>query len=250
MMPTSQSHRIVSTLKRLLKARGISYKGVASRLNLSESSVKRIFARRDFTLERLETICEMAGTDLFGLWELAGEREAHNRYHLTVVQEEALAADHRLFVFFHLLLRGDSVAKIQKGHQVSEALATRFLVALDRLKLIELFPGNRVRLLVPRLVRWITDGPLAEKYVPALKQEFFDSPFTGSDEYIRLLRARMTRSTRELIHRKVTDLVHELEELVDSQPHELSAEPAPFAVLLAYRPLNLKVSFTRPKPRR
>jgi len=45
---------LVETLKRVLKGRGITYAQVAERLRLSEASVKRMFSRRDFTLQRLE----------------------------------------------------------------------------------------------------------------------------------------------------------------------------------------------------
>ena len=61
---------LVDTLKRILKGRGITYAAVAAGLGLSEASVKRMFSRRDFTLQRLEDVCRIAGVD-FG--ELAHE---------------------------------------------------------------------------------------------------------------------------------------------------------------------------------
>ena len=52
---------IVDALKRMLKGRGITYANVAAGLGLSEASVKRMFSRRDFTLQRLEDVCRVAG---------------------------------------------------------------------------------------------------------------------------------------------------------------------------------------------
>ena len=56
-----QAIALVDTLKRILKGRGITYATVAAGLGLSEASVKRMFSRRDFTLQRLEDVCRIAG---------------------------------------------------------------------------------------------------------------------------------------------------------------------------------------------
>ena len=51
---------LVDALKRALKGKGITYAAVAEGLGLSEASVKRMFSRRDFTLQRMD--------DVFGRW--------------------------------------------------------------------------------------------------------------------------------------------------------------------------------------
>jgi transcriptional regulator with XRE-family HTH domain len=60
-------------LKRILKGRGITYAAVATGLGLSQASVKRMFSRREFTLQRLEDVCRIAGVDFA---ELAHEANA------------------------------------------------------------------------------------------------------------------------------------------------------------------------------
>ena len=45
---------LISTLKRVLKTRGVTYADLAERIALSEASVKRLFSQGTFTLERLE----------------------------------------------------------------------------------------------------------------------------------------------------------------------------------------------------
>ena len=51
--------RIMNTLKIALKNNGKTYKDVGSTLNLSESSVKRLFSTNKITLERIEEICDV-----------------------------------------------------------------------------------------------------------------------------------------------------------------------------------------------
>ena len=48
---------LISTLKRVLKTRGVTYADLAERIALSEASVKRLFSQGTFTLERLEQVC-------------------------------------------------------------------------------------------------------------------------------------------------------------------------------------------------
>jgi len=47
--------------KRLLRGKGMTYAAVAQGLDISEASVKRMFSRRDFTLQWLEEVCRVAG---------------------------------------------------------------------------------------------------------------------------------------------------------------------------------------------
>src|SRR5882672_5659567 len=88
---------LVDLLKRHLKARGITYAQVATRLALSEASVKRMFSRRDFTLLRMEDICHIAGIDLA---DLAREltQEPAGVTHLSVEQEQEIVSDTKLML--------------------------------------------------------------------------------------------------------------------------------------------------------
>ncbi|HXC20958.1 MAG TPA: helix-turn-helix transcriptional regulator, partial [Steroidobacteraceae bacterium] len=53
-----EAARIIVGLKRLMKARAITYKELAGRINLSEVSIKRIFSQSSLSLARLEQICQ------------------------------------------------------------------------------------------------------------------------------------------------------------------------------------------------
>ncbi len=51
--------RLLETLKRSLRARGLTYRDVARELDLSESSVKRLFSTGSLSLTRVTRICRM-----------------------------------------------------------------------------------------------------------------------------------------------------------------------------------------------
>jgi len=239
----SNTSLLVSTLKKLLKARSVTYRDLAAKLALSEASVKRIFAREDFTVERLEQVCAAAGTDLFGLMQLAGRRSEAPQYHLTDGQEEILAGDHRLFTMLHLLLRGDQPAQIMREHKISKVECTKLLMSLERLKLIEAHPENVVRLLVPRLISWQPDGLLVAKYSETLRQHFLSSAFAGPGEMLRYVAPRVSARARQYIGRKIQNLIRDIEETVDLEfDDELPAKES-FGVLIAYRPITSMLSF-------
>ena len=70
----------VGTVKRLLKAQGLTYRDVAKALDLSEASVKRVFSDESFTVERLARIARLLGYHAGGAARrigLAGAAAAH-----------------------------------------------------------------------------------------------------------------------------------------------------------------------------
>ena len=52
-----QTAALVDALKRELRTRKLTYAQVATHLAMSEASVKRMFSRNEFTLERIDAIC-------------------------------------------------------------------------------------------------------------------------------------------------------------------------------------------------
>jgi len=58
----------------------------------------------------------------------------------------------------------------------------RLFYKLDQLKVIELQPGNRVRLLVSRHFSWRAGGPVQRYIHHKLLREFTSSHFVGSQE--------------------------------------------------------------------
>ena len=55
----AQTEFLIQSLKKSLKAHGLTYADVARQLKLSEASIKRLFSEQNITLERLDQICQM-----------------------------------------------------------------------------------------------------------------------------------------------------------------------------------------------
>ena len=69
----SQIVMLLNTLKREMKAQGLTYARVADRLELSESSIKRIFSDSKLSLDRLEQLSQLVGMDITDLVQKMGE---------------------------------------------------------------------------------------------------------------------------------------------------------------------------------
>ena len=111
-----ETRQLVDALKRCLKMRGLTYRALAQRINLSEASVKRLFSDHSFSLKRLEQICGALEISLADLVRMV-DRGSSRSTTLSLEQEQALARDPALLSYFYLLLNGCTEAEIQSGYE-------------------------------------------------------------------------------------------------------------------------------------
>jgi transcriptional regulator with XRE-family HTH domain len=171
---------IVAELKRALRERGLTYAAVAKKLGLSVASIKRLFSGGDLSLKRVDLICELLETGLEEILARARDRPAGDQ--LTQAQEQEIVSDPRLFLIAWLVLNRAPLEDIVRSYTFTEREVLRFYYKLDQLKVIELQPGNRVRLLVSRHFSWRAGGPVQRYIHQKLLREFTSSHFAGPQE--------------------------------------------------------------------
>lgn len=231
----SQTKQLVSTLKKCLKAKGMTYRQVARALGLSEASVKRLFSEQTFSLKRLEEICDLLNLNFFDLAKLSANSEGDPSL-LTLEQEIVLSENPKLLVYSYLLLNGREPASIVRDYSISESESLQFLLELDRLKLIELYPDNRVRLLTGKNFAWRKDGPIAKIYENRIRQEFMETIFDQSDERLSFETGKLSDGSRSVMLKKIDRLLkeyYELTEIDKALPQERSKNTG---LLIAFRP--------------
>ena len=172
---------IVETLKKVLKARGMTYADLARALRVSTPTVKRLFSQRTFTLERLEEILKVIELDFYELARMSHGRRA-GPVELSVEQETALARDPRLFSVFWLICNEWRFDEIVADFKIGAAQITAFYARLERLRLIDWRPGNRARLRVPRYYVWRAGGPLRKAYGLKVVTEFMRARFEAAHD--------------------------------------------------------------------
>ncbi|MBE0402534.1 helix-turn-helix domain-containing protein [Halomonas citrativorans] len=189
----SQVGCLIDTLKRQLRAQGKTYADVAQWLGLSEASVKRLFAEKHFTLARLECICDQLNIEFAELVQ-AMQAEELRPQQLTQAQEQSIVDDRELFLVAVCVVNGYSFDEIHHQYQLSETECTRQLLKLERLKLIELLPGNRIRRRVAANFRWRSGGPIQQFFQTYIANEFFRSRFDGESEQLLVLNGLLSRA--------------------------------------------------------
>lgn len=176
----ARSQQIIDTLKQELRSHGINYRELAERLELSESTIKHMFSSKNFSLKRLDKICEILGielTDLVARYEAKSPKIEQ----LTIENEKRLISDIPLLIVAYCVTNQWSVDDILRTYELSQAECIRCLVQLDRMQMIELLPENKVRLLISNNFQWHKNGPIEQFFRTEVQSNFFSGSFATND---------------------------------------------------------------------
>ena len=193
---------LVEALKRTLKAKGLTYADVAGAIALSEASVKRMFARGDFTLQRLEEICRLARIDLAELAASAGE-DAHGITQLSVEQEQEIVSDPKLLLVAWCAINNWTFEQIVATYALTDAECIGCLTKLDRIRIIELLPGNRIRPLLSRTFAWRAGGPIECYFRSRVEAEYLGSNFERNGELFLFLSGMLSGCVDRRARRRI-----------------------------------------------
>ena len=231
----SQIAPLVRELKRYLRGQGITYREIGRRLDISESSVKRLFSRGSFSLQRFEQVCAIAGLEIADLVELTKAGRAFVS-ELTLEQEELLVSDRRLLLLAWLLITGWSVAEIHAGFVFEDRQMRRQLFRLHHAGIIELQPLDRVKLLTSRNFRWRPNGPIQRLFRAQVQDEFFDSAFNEDGARLRFIGGTLSSASLQQMQQSLDRVAEEFSELSRRDASLPMSERRGCSAVLAIRP--------------
>jgi transcriptional regulator with XRE-family HTH domain len=226
--------QLITTIKRQLKARGLTYKDVGRALRLSEASVKRVFASERFTVTRLAQVSQLLG---FTLAELLQESSSSvpPLDTLTREQESQLTADPMLLLVAVCSLNHWSLTDITHVYDVPRAEAVKRLRILDRMGIIELLPGERIRRRAKRDFDWIPDGPIRRYFSKQGLDDFLAGPFDPAHELLDFAHGMLTASAQAELKLELRRLRAKLVSLHDQSIPAPLSEKDGVGLLLALR---------------
>jgi len=225
---------LVSTAKKLLRARGLAYRDVAKALKVSEPSVKRMFALERFTLERLAQIAALLDLTVAELAQAAADNRPRIRT-LSPEQEATLAADTKLLLVAVCALNHWEAADIVAAYRLSQAECIQKLLQLDRMRMIELLPGNRIRLMIARDFDWLPNGLIWRFFREQGQDDFLDSPFTATGESMAFVHGMFTEAAFAQLQPEMQRLRRRFSELHEESLSAPLAERSGASLLLATR---------------
>jgi len=231
---------IVETLKKVLKARGMTYADLALALRVSTPTIKRLFSQRTFTLERLEEILKVLELDFHELARMSHGRRS-GPAELSVEQESALAKDARLFSVFWLLCNEWRFDEIVSEFRLGAAHITSYFARLERLRLIDWRPGNRARLRVPKHYVWRTGGPLRKAYGLRVVTEFMRARFDAPHDAFHFEAQELSAESAIVVKRRLDRVAAEINELVEIDAATPAKKRVTLGVLLACRPWSISI---------
>lgn len=231
----TQIRNLVDTLKSELRRQGYTYADCADWLKLSEASVKRLFARRQFTLERLECICHRLGMDFSDLVRVMTQRQ-RGVSELSEAQELALSDDLRLLLVAVCLLNHWQPEDIVGTYRIEVNELQVLLGRLDRIGLIELLPGNRVRLAIERDFSWRAGGPIQRFFDRQVQAEFLRADFSGPGDCRLVVNGMLSEQANAELQRRLRCLAADFNQAhLDDLQHPLD-QRAGTTLMLALRP--------------
>ena len=236
----SQTRALIETLKQELRKQRITYRQVSEVLELSETSVKRLFADAAFSVSRLEKVCALLQLEISDLVHLM-QKNIELTTQLTREQEQELVSDIKLLLIALLLMNKLEFSDILSVYDISEPEGIRLLVRLDRMNIIELLPGNRVRLMISSNFSWLPDGPIQKFFESKVQLEFLDSSFNGPGQLRIFVSGMISREGNAEIIRKMQHLAKEMNEM--NAESELLPLEQRFgtSLMMAIRPWEIKV---------
>lgn len=192
---TTETAQLVATIKRLLRKQNVTYRVLAEYLKLSEPSIKRLFSSGRFTVERLEQVSHLLGYTLAELTREAIATQIRLNT-LTRKQEQELVSDPKLLLVAVCALNNWNVHEIIEYYLITENECVKHLLRLDKLRVIDLLPGNRIRVNVSRDFDWLPGGPISEYFKVNGQKEFMQGTFDREDESRVFVHGMLTDQAR------------------------------------------------------
>lgn len=230
----SSSQALVQQLKAELKAAGLTYATLARELGLAESSIKRMFARSEMTLARVDAVCRVLRLDFAELARRVADAQPL-RLELTLEQERAVVADRKLLLLAICCLSQWSLAQMLASYRLGEAEAVALLARLDHLDIIELRPGNRYRLKVAKTLRWRPQGPVMQFFREQVLGEYYGGGFDGEGELLMLVHGEIAPGAAARLSERLQRLAEDFAAQHRADQQLPDAHKRPFTLVLAQR---------------
>jgi hypothetical protein len=77
-------------------------------------------------------------------------------------------------------------------YRLTDAECIKYLLQLDTLRIIDLLPGNRIRLNVSRNFDWLPFGPIRQYFKTQGMDDFLKSNFAGEDDSMAFVHGMFT----------------------------------------------------------
>ena len=149
--------------------------------------------------------------------------------------EAELVSDPRLLLVAVCALNHWRLADILARYQLDEPECLGHLLRLDRMRLIDLLPGNRIRVNVTRDFHWRPGGPIERYFAGRGRDDFLSGGFDGPHEEVFFVHGMLTAEARAQFRAQLEKLRRHFASLHDDSQSAPIGERRGTGMLLALR---------------
>lgn len=244
----SAATSIVQAIRSALRHRRMTYRELAAVIGVSEPTVKRDLSCGDFTLARLDRICDALELSLADLAQnqVAG---AGLLTQLSELQERALVRDPRLLVVTYLVVNDWKWHEVTSTFQLDDNALVSVLLRLDELGIVDYRPPRRIRKLTARNFAWRKDGPVHEFFLSRVAPEFLRSHFDAANDELRFIGGLLSATSQMQMKASIGRLAQEFDEYARRDARLALSAKNGCSVLVAMRQWEFS-EFTRLRRKR
>lgn len=224
---------VFAALKAHLKARGLTYQDLATKIGISHATVKRIFSECDCTIERLMEICAFLQIELADVVRTV-PKKSNLIEHLTWDQEVDFVKNKKLLMTAVCALSLWRFEEMLKYFMLEETELIALFSQLDEMGFLSWQANNHYRLLVARDFAWIVDGPIM-RFVRGMADDFFDHRFEAPGEVLRIVNVRISHKAREKLKARLEQIAQEYATQVSEDADLPLMERPPLSICIATR---------------
>ncbi|MDF1797445.1 MAG: helix-turn-helix transcriptional regulator [Coxiellaceae bacterium] len=236
----SQINTVLSTLKQALRQQGKTYSEVAAVLDLSESSVKRLFSSGQISLARLEQIAQLVGLELTDLIKLA-QQNLKRINQLSLQQEQQLVTEPKLLIVATCALNHWRFEDILDHYDFTASECIEKLIRLTELDIIDLLPANVIKLKVSSDFSWLPNGPIQQFFQQHLQTDFMQSHFDKPQELFLCLNGMLSPQDNAQLQKQLRALAATFTKLNQRSATLPINETQGSALVVALRPWLPKI---------
>jgi hypothetical protein len=228
------TEKILLALKRELKNKSFTYIEIGKHLGVSASSVKRLFADRSFTLQRIEQLCDLVGLDMLQLLQLADEHQSQLSQ-LEREQEQAIVDNPQLLLVGVCLLNRCGFEEILEKYQIEPTELIQAFAAYDRFGVIELLPGNRYRLKISPNFTWQKQGPIHKFFDSSILGHFLTEQSHDANTTNRFLWHMLSKTSVQELTRKINHLIDDYILLAEKDKKLAMADKLTSSMMIVFK---------------
>ena len=201
--------QLQEALKEIMHARQLRLADLATHLEISIATAKRLLNGDDLSVERVLAICDWMDLKFHELVEIAKQRRAE--YHFcSEEQEEFLAASRPHFAFLRALQRGDSIDAIIARYGIGASDVEAYLHDLEVHGFLQRLATGKLQLIVKDGMDWRPNGALWHAYYRRWISEITSHMATRAAEdpvvTVEISQRKFTKETMLQLRRDVDEL--------------------------------------------